>query len=68
MKLKNNITPGWRYFECPQCHEQWRSKCRDSKSCSLEFCFTCNEGCEPYRDEPHLEWPVDRFGNLIEDE
>lgn len=62
------IIPGWRYFECEECNEQWRSKCRDCYSSSCEFCLTCDEQCEPYKYESRPEWPVDEFGNLLEDE
>lgn len=32
------------------------------------FCLNCNEQSEPYKYEPHPEWPVDAHGNLLEDE
>ena len=68
MTVHRKIVPGWRYFECPACNEQWRSKCRDCETESYEFCSNCYELAEPFKSESHPEWPVDKHGNLLEEE
>lgn len=62
------MTPGSRYFKCHNCNFEWRDKCRDCESPSGEQCYWCDD-CfvEPFKFEKHPEWPIDKFGNLMED-
>lgn len=38
--------PGYRFFECYECGNQWKQKTRDCKSPS-------NETCHNYDEHPH---------------
>ena len=65
---KPKIVPGFRYFKCEFCSYEWRDACRDSESPSQDSCIACGDYAEPYKSEPHPEWPVDNHGNLIDED
>lgn len=68
MKRLVDWGPGFRFFECTYCENEWSEKSRDCQSMSISDCPKCNEIVEPYHYETHYEWPVDESGNLIEGE
>jgi hypothetical protein len=37
---------GWRFFECWECGERWKSPCRDHETPSTEAC-PCGENVSP---------------------
>jgi len=63
----NKIIPGWRYFHCEDCNHTWREKCRDVETPSQECCEKCVLPCDPEGWAYHPEWPLDKYGNLIDE-
>lgn len=64
--------PGFRLFACDFCDFTWKDASRDCTSFSGEPCpnSECEDGpgylfC-PIGYERHPEWPMDKFGNLLE--
>jgi len=66
MKHKTDWGPGYRFFKCEECLNEWQDKSRDCASPSGESCPECNEFVSPYGNEKHYEWPTDKSGNLID--
>jgi hypothetical protein len=62
------IQPGYRFFHCDDCNHTWREKCRDVLTPSQSGCEKCCELCDPCGWASHPEWPVDKHGNLIDDD
>lgn len=59
--------PGWTYYRCEDCGNQWAEKSRDCCSPSGSSCENCYEFSHPCGREMHLEWEVDGAKNLIRD-
>lgn len=55
---------GYREFHCEACHRTWKEATRDCYSHSCETCV-CGEQVRLIASEPHPEWPLDKYGNLI---
>lgn len=66
---KKTWGPGYRFFHCESCETSWVDKSRDCASLSGDGCANpdCLEFVSPYKHERHDEWPVDLYGNLLED-
>jgi predicted RNA-binding Zn-ribbon protein involved in translation (DUF1610 family) len=63
---QEEVQVGWRYFECPDCGEQWREASRDCRSPSGDDCACCAEFVSPKSYTADDAIPVDASGNLIE--
>ena len=58
------VIRGWRFFECWECGEKWKSPSRDHGSPSGEDC-PCGEFVSPVSSKPDESIPCDDMGNLI---
>ena len=57
---------GYRFFECSECGEKWKEKCRDAETESGSGCPECYSFQWPVKNEKHPEWKTDAWGNLAE--
>lgn len=60
------MTPGYKYFCCPECHHMWDSATRDVDSPSGDACPRCDHFTSAHGRHAHPEWKVDESGNLTE--
>lgn len=65
IRAARKLIPGFRYFHCDECNRRFWHKTRDCHSPSNETCPECYSDVHPHDFEEHLEWPVDKSGNLI---
>lgn len=74
-KYKETWGPGYRFFKCFQCGEEWKEKCRDWTTHSSSSCPKMHTVFHQYvpamgeymGGEPHYEWATDASGNLLEE-
>lgn len=59
--------PGYRFFKCDTCGNEWRERSRDCETMSISDCIGCGSLVTPVDYEAHPEWPTDKFGNLVEE-
>lgn len=57
--------PGYRYFECDDCGQRWRTPTRDCYSPSAEFCDDCDGATTTLYNQEPADLPVDANGNLL---
>jgi len=62
---QRKLVPGFRFFQCIDCGEEWKEKSRDCLSPSNDTCPSCMADTFPHDNEEHPEWRVDKSGNLI---
>jgi hypothetical protein len=60
--------PGNNFFKCLNCKFDWDEKCGDIKIPPERFCKYCGYLCKCYKSEPHPKLPVDKSGNLIDED
>lgn len=50
--------PGWTYYRCEDCGNQWAEKSRECRSPSRSICENCYKFSHPCGHEMHLEWII----------
>lgn len=61
--VQSVVMCGWRFFECWECGEKWKSTSRDHASLSGEDC-PCGEFVLPCQSVMDASLPCDEMGNL----
>ena len=63
--LRPVINPGYRWFRCSNCGEQWRTTAVNHETTRPEICGNCGEGMFARISHPDTRIPVSDSGRLM---